>query len=75
MKGYPPVNSTSTTAAPPPAGPPAPRRPGTESVLTLVGGVLAGVGSVYAATRSVAVTVIAVIAAVVLAAMVLAIRR
>ncbi len=65
----------SNTTAAPPAGPPAPRRPGTESVLTLVGGVLAGVGSVFVATHWIAVTLIAVITAAVLTAMVLAIRR
>lgn len=66
---------SSITPVPPPAGSPAPRRPGTESVLTLVGGVLAGVGSVFIATHSIPVTLIAVIAAVVLTAMLLAIRR
>lgn len=65
----------SNTPNPPSSGSPAPRRPGTESVLTLVGGVLAGVGSVFGATHSIVVTLIAVITAVVLTAMLLAIRR
>lgn len=65
---------SSTTPVPPPTGS-APRRPGTESVLTLVGGVLAGIGSVFIATHSIPVTLIAVIMAVVLTAMLLVIRR
>jgi hypothetical protein len=60
---------------PPPADPPEPRRPGTESVLTLAGGVLAGVGSVFSGTHSILATLIAVTAAVVLTAMVLTARR
>jgi hypothetical protein len=73
MKGSCPVDSS--TAAPPPAGSPGPRRPGTESVLTLAGGVLAGVGGVFAGTHSVVVTVIATVAAIVLTVMVLALSR
>jgi phage shock protein PspC (stress-responsive transcriptional regulator) len=65
----------SSTAVSSRAGSPAPRRPGDESVLTLVGGVLAGVGSVFAGTHSILVTLIAVIAATVLAAMTLIIGR
>ena len=65
----------SSTEASPPAGSPAPRRPGAESVPTLVGGVLAGVGSVFTGTHSILITIVAVIAAIVLAAMTLAIRR
>ena len=72
-EGITPVDSS--TVAPPPAGPPTPRRPGTESILTLVGGVLAGVGGVFAGTHSVLVTVIATAAAIVLTAMVLAMSR
>jgi hypothetical protein len=44
-------------------------------LLTLVNGVLAGVGSVYVGTRSILVTVIAAAVAVVLAVLVLAFRR
>ncbi len=73
MKGSCPVDSS--TAPPSPAGSPAPRRPGTESVLTLAGGVLAGVGGVFAGTHSVLVTIIATVAAIVLTAMVLTIWR
>lgn len=62
----------SITAAPPPSdGSPSPRRPGTESILTMVGGVLAGVGGVFIGTHSVLVTVIATVASIVLTAMVL----
>jgi hypothetical protein len=52
-----------------------PRRPGKGALLTLVNGVLAGVGSVYASTHSVTITVIAGIFAAVLAVAVLAFRR
>jgi hypothetical protein len=65
----------SKTAAQPPALPPTLATPGTEAILTLVGGVLAGVASVFVGTSSVIVTLIATIAAVLLAAMVLAPRR
>jgi hypothetical protein len=47
------------------------RRPGSGALLTLVNGVLAGVGGVYAGTHSVMITVIAAVAAMTLAAMVL----
>lgn len=61
----------------PPVGPPEPprRRPGSGALLTLVNGVLAGVGGVYVSTHSVMITVIAVLAATVLAASVLVFRR
>jgi hypothetical protein len=65
----------SSTAASSRTASPAPRRPGDESVLTPVGGVLAGVGSVFAGTHSILVTLIAVIAATVLATMTFGIRR
>ena len=74
MEGLCPVDR-STTPVPPPARSPAPRRPGTESVLTLVGGVLAGVGSVFVTTHSILITLIAAITAVVLTAILLAVRR
>ena len=44
-------------------------------LLTLVNGVLAGVGSVYVGTHSVLITVIAGVAAIVLAAMALIFPR
>lgn len=58
---------------PQPAGSPQPprRRPGAGAMLTLVNGVLAGVGGVYVSTHSIMITVIAAVAAIVLAAMVL----
>jgi hypothetical protein len=73
-----PVDDDTVTAAepqPPLPGPPAPRPPAAGTILTLVTGVLSGVGGVYAGTHSLTVTVIAAIAAIVLAAMVLAGRR
>ena len=42
----------SSTAASPPVGSPEPRRPGSRAVLTLVNGVLAGVGGVFVATHA-----------------------
>lgn len=51
---------------------PAPRRrPGAGSLLTLVNGVLAGVGGVYVGTHSALITVIAAGTAIILAAMTL----
>jgi heme/copper-type cytochrome/quinol oxidase subunit 3 len=69
--------SVNNTAAVPPAGAPSPppRRPGAETVLTLVNGVLAGVASVYIGTRSLAITILAVAMAVILAVLVLIFRR
>ena len=58
-------------AAPPANTPPPRRRPGAGTLLTLVNGVLAGVGSVYVGTHSVLITVIAGVTAIVLAAMVM----
>lgn len=57
----------------PPTSPPPPRRqrPGAGTLLTLVNGVLAGVGGVYVSTHSVLITVIATVVAIALAAMVL----
>ena len=57
-------------AAPPVSSPPPRRRPGAGTLLTLVNGVLAGVGSVYVGTHSVLITVIAGVTAILLAAMV-----
>ncbi len=47
------------------------RRPSAGTLLTLVNGVLAGVGGVYVSTHSVLITILAVLVAIVLAAMVL----
>jgi hypothetical protein len=65
------------TAAVPSAGAPSPspRRPGPETVLTFVNGVLASVASLYIGTHSLTVTIIAVAMAVILAALVLIFRR
>ena len=52
-----------------------PQRPDGGLVLTVVNGVLAGVGGVYASTHSVLVTAIAAVTAVMLAAIVLVVRR
>ena len=57
--------------APPASSPPPRRRPGAGTLLTLVNGVLAGVGSVYVGTHSVLITVIAGITAILLVGMVL----
>ena len=65
-------NAVPAAPAPPPANTPPPRRrPGAGTLLTLVNGVLAGVGSVYVGTHSVLITVIAGITAILLAAMVM----
>jgi hypothetical protein len=69
-------NAVEAAPPEPPANSPAPRRrPGAGALLTLVNGVLAGVGSVYVGTHSVLITVIAVVMAIVLVAMVLAFQR
>jgi hypothetical protein len=63
----------STKTVEPGAGKKPPRlQPSTATVLAVVNGVLVGVGSVYASTHSVLVTLIAAVAAVLLAAMALA---
>lgn len=62
-------------AAPPASSPPSRRRPGAGVLLTLVNGVLAGVGSVYVSTHSILITVIASATAVVLSVMVLVFQR
>jgi hypothetical protein len=69
-------NVVPVAPAAPPARPlPPRRRPGAGAILTLVNGVLAGVGSVYVGTRSVLVTVLAAAVAVVLVLLVLAFQR
>jgi hypothetical protein len=66
----------STAVVPdPPAGPPSPRRPGSGAILTLVNGVLAGVGSVFVGTHSVLVTIIAAVVAIALTVMILITAR
>jgi hypothetical protein len=69
----------STAAAlpePPVNSPPRPpRRPSAGTILTLVNGVLAAVGSVFVSTHSVLITVLATVAALALAAMVLIASR
>jgi hypothetical protein len=59
----------------PPAGSDPPPRPSSEAILTLVTGVLAGVGCVFIGTHSIVITLIAAIVAITLTAMVLTIRR
>jgi hypothetical protein len=67
----------SAAVSEPPASPSPPRRPGIGpgSLLTLVNGVLAGVGGVFVGTHSVLVTIIAASVAVLLAVLVLVFRR
>jgi hypothetical protein len=64
-------NAVSGAPAAPPASSPPPRRLGAGTLLTLVNGVLAGVGSVYIGTHSVLITVIAGVTAILLAAIVM----
>jgi hypothetical protein len=59
----------------PPTGSPSPPQPSAGTVLTLVNGVLAGIGGTYATTHSITITVIAGIMAIVLALMVLIFYR
>lgn len=73
--GAPSLPSNATAIPEPPASPQPPRRSGSETILTLVSGVLAGVGGVFAGTHSVLITIIAAVAAVALAAMVLHTQR
>lgn len=70
----PTVDSTSTDLGTP-SGSPSPRDPGTESILTLATGVLAGVGSVFVGTHSVLITLIAAVTAITLTIIVIASRR
>lgn len=69
------MNSSPAVTSEPPVSPPPSQRPGTETILTLVNGVLAGVASVFVGTHSVMITVIAAAVAVALAAMVLILHR
>jgi hypothetical protein len=50
-------------------------RPGAGTILTLINGVLAGVGEVFVGTHSVLITITAVVMAIILAAMVLILHR
>ena len=59
------------TPAQPTEPPPPRRRPGAGTLLTLVNGVLAGVGGVYVSTHSVLITIIAVLVALALTVIVL----
>lgn len=63
--------SVPTPAQPTELSAPQRRRPSAGTLLTLVNGVLAGVGGVYVSTHSVLITILAVLVAIVLAAMVL----
>ena len=62
-------------AAPSASSQPPRRRPGAGALLTLVNGVLAGVGGVYVSTHSVLITVIAAAMAIALAVIVLVLPR
>jgi hypothetical protein len=64
-------DSVLPAAAAPSSTPPRSPGPGTETILTLVTGVLAAVASVYIGTHSALITIIAAAAALTLAAMVL----
>ena len=61
-------------AAPPASSTPPQRHTGAGTLLTLVNGVLAGVGSVYVGTHSVLITIIAGVTAILLAAMAMFMR-
>ena len=65
------MDSAVPVPAPPTSPPPPRQRPGAGTLLTLVNGVLAGVGGVYVSTHSVLITVLATGVAIALAAMVL----
>src|ERR1700674_5781646 len=62
MKGTKLPEESALMVPGPPGSPPSPRRPGGETILTLVNGILAGVGGVFVGTHSVLVTVIAAVA-------------
>jgi hypothetical protein len=85
LPASPPVEGTiivpTVVPVPPPASPtnfPTPPhrpRPGAGTLLTVVNGVLAGIGSIYASTHSILITIIAGVMAVALAAAVLIFQR
>jgi hypothetical protein len=77
-KGITTLSATASDQVPTPSAgssPPGRRGPDASAVLMLVNGVLAGIGAVYATTRSIMVTSIAAGVAVALALMVLIFRR
>jgi hypothetical protein len=55
--------------------PPARRRPGPGAIVTVVNGVLAGIGGVYASTHSILITIVAGVMAIVLAVAILIFQR
>ena len=65
------MDHVAPAPAPSVESPQPPRRPGGGTLLSLINGVLAGVGGVYVSTHSAMITVIAAAVAVVLAAMAL----
>jgi hypothetical protein len=67
--------ATPDHATPEPPASTTQRRVSAGTILTLVNGVLAGVGGVYVGTRSVLITVTAAVVAIALAAMVLIAQR
>jgi hypothetical protein len=69
------VDAATAVTPQPPVSPPPPRGSSAGSILTLVNGVLAGVGGVFVGTRSVPVTIIAAVMAVAISALVLIFRR
>jgi hypothetical protein len=75
MKGIKVPEKNSLVVPGPPGSPSSSRGPGGGTLLTLVNGVLAGVGGVFACTHSVLVTVIAAAVAVAVAAMVIVAQR
>lgn len=69
------MGSMAPVPAAPPGSPRSPRgSPNTTALLAVVNGALVGVGSVYLATRSVLVTLMAAVSAVILGALVLLVR-
>jgi hypothetical protein len=75
MKGIKVPEKNSLMVPGPPGRDSSSRGPRSGTILTLVNGVLAGVGGVFVCTHSVLVTVIAAAVAVALAAMVLIAQR
>ncbi len=66
----PPSVSPANLPAPPPR-----RRPGPGTLLTVVNGVLAGIGGVYVSTHSILITIVAGAMAIVMAVAVLIFQR